>query len=89
VTRVPTKKELDAVQKDFPDAWILPQVREGMYLSELLEQDSYSYALCYIYLGATDRETLLNDYNTIIGRLRFDVEDIQPEHTHVLEQPDL
>ncbi len=89
VTRVPTNKEIEAIQKDFPDARILPQVREGMYLSELLEQDSYSYALAYIYLGARDRETLVTDYNTIIARLRFDVEDIQQEHTHVLETPNV
>lgn len=87
VTRVPTAKEIEAIQKKFPDAWILPQVREGMYLSELLEQDSYSYALAHIYLGAQDRETLLNDYNTILSSLRFDVEDIQMEHTHVVESP--
>ncbi len=87
VTRVPRPKEIEAIQKRFPDAWILPQVREGMYLSELLEQDSYSYALAHVYLGAQDREALLNDYNTILSSLRFDVEDIQMEHTHVVESP--
>jgi hypothetical protein len=62
VTRVPTDEEIRAVQERFPDTWVKPQVKEGMHLSELLEQDSYSYALCYLYIGGQDQKDLLDKY---------------------------
>jgi len=87
VTRVPTQKEIEAVEKEFPDTRVLPQVREGMYLSELLEQDSYSYVLAQIYMGARSQEELLDNYQKVLARLPFELEEIQIEHTHVVEEP--
>ncbi len=62
VTRVPTAEEIAAVEERFPSAVIKPQVEVGMKLSELLEQDSYSFAICQLYLGADDTKDLLDKY---------------------------
>ena len=87
VERVPTREEIKTIQRDYPGTWVLLQVREGMQLSELLEQDSYSYALAYIYMGARDQPTLLDNYYQVLERLRFEFSDVQVEHTHVIEAP--
>jgi len=87
VTRVPTREEIEAIQRDFPGTWVLPQVTEGMYLSELAEQDSYSYAIVYIYMGAKNQSTLVRNYDRVIRRLNFEFADIQVEHTHIVEPP--
>lgn len=85
VERVPSREEIEAIQNDYPGTWILPQVEAGMYLSELTEQDSYSYALAYVYLGARNREELRRHYQEILNRLHFEFSNIKIEHTHVVE----
>jgi len=85
VTRVPSDEEIEAIQRDFPDTWVLPQVEEGMRLSELPEQDSYSYALAYIYMGAKNQSQLLRNYEKVLKRLNFEFADVEIEHTHVVE----
>ena len=62
VTRVPTAAEIKKVEQRFPGTVIQPQVREGMRLSELLEQDSYSYDLCHLFIGGQDQKELLEIY---------------------------
>ncbi len=47
-----------------------------MWLSDLSEQDSYSYALAYVYMGAPDEETLLSNYERVLERLPFEFEKI-------------
>lgn len=74
VRRVPTREEIDAIEADYPGCHILPQVHEGMWLSELPEQDSYSYAVAYIYLGAENQSTLLRNYERIRKRLKIEFE---------------
>lgn len=74
VTRVPSADEIRAIQEDYPGCYVLPQVRKGMWLSELPEQDSYSFALAYVYLAASDQDTLLANYESILGRLHFEFE---------------
>jgi hypothetical protein len=77
VARVPTKDEIEAVQTDVPGCIVALQVREGQRLSELPEQDSYSFAVAYIWLGARDHESLLRTYETVLGRLNFAYTDIE------------
>jgi len=91
VTRVPTREELDAIEKDFPGSHILPQVKEGMWLSDLPEQDSYSFALAYIYLGAKNQSTLMRNYERILKRLEFGFDHAAegiPRASHEMEPLD-
>lgn len=77
VTRVPTDAELTQLQADFHGCHIILQVEEGQRLSAMPEQDAYSYALAYIYLGASSHEQLLADYDRLVAGLAFEFDDIQ------------
>jgi biotin carboxylase len=77
VRRVPTPEEIARVQREVPGTFVRPQVHEGMRLSELLEQDSYSYAICYLYIGAQSRKELLDAYMYCQEHLPFEIEPIE------------
>ena len=62
VTQVPSEAEIAIVTERFPAAVIKPQVEVGGRLSDLIEQDSYSFAICELYLGGGDTKDLLDRY---------------------------
>jgi len=72
VTRVPTDEEIKAAEKRYPGTVIHPQVKEAMKLSDLLEQDSYSYAICHLFIGGRDRKELLDTYMHCTEMLPFE-----------------
>ncbi|MBF7054904.1 ATP-grasp domain-containing protein [Halomonas sp. KAO] len=76
-TRVPSDAEVAALEADFPGSVIALQVEAGQRLSTLLEQDSYSYALAYIWMGADSAERLLEDYERLAARLTFEFDEIE------------
>ena len=76
VTAVPSEDEIAAVKERFPGTVVRPQVEVGMALSELLEQDSYSYAICEIYVGGDDTKDLLDKFVTCQEMLTFEFEPI-------------
>ncbi|EPC02012.1 hypothetical protein L861_20380 [Litchfieldella anticariensis FP35 = DSM 16096] len=76
VTRVPTTEELEALKAEFPGTMIDLQVHEGQRLSTLPEQDSYSFALALVWMGAQNEEELLANYESLASRLHFEYDDI-------------
>jgi hypothetical protein len=48
---------------------------EGDRLSELTNQDSYSYELANIYVGAQDEAELIEKYQRCIRALPFEIDD--------------
>jgi hypothetical protein len=48
-----------------------------MRLAELLEQDSYSYALCYLFIGGEDQKDLLDKYIRCQELLTFEIEAVE------------
>ncbi|GGX94706.1 hypothetical protein GCM10007160_22950 [Litchfieldella qijiaojingensis] len=76
VTRVPTEEELAALEAEFPGTLIALQVHAGQRLSTLPEQDSYSFALAYVWMGAQNEDELLANYERLAARLRFEFDDI-------------
>lgn len=72
VTRVPSEEDVAGVQRAYPGTLIEVHVREGMRLSELKGQDSYSYMLAEIHMGAGDEETLLSSYRDAMATLGFE-----------------
>ncbi|WP_110687957.1 ATP-grasp domain-containing protein [Salinicola aestuarinus] len=76
VSRVPSEEELATLCHEFPGTVIDLQVTAGQRLSTLTEQDSYSYALAYVWMGAADSEALEANYRQLAERLQF-------EFTHV------
>lgn len=77
VKKVPTREEIVRVQKEIPGTVISPQVSQGMRLSELLEQDSYSYAICHLFIGGEDQKELQDKYIRAQELLTFDIEPIK------------
>ncbi|NBC97180.1 MAG: D-alanine--D-alanine ligase [Deinococcus-Thermus bacterium] len=73
VTRVPSEADLARLHERVPQARVQVHVQEGMRLSELLHQDSYSYALAVIHLGAESEEALLRAYRTCLNELGLEV----------------
>ncbi len=72
VTRVPAEEDINKVVKRFPGTVVQPQVRAGMRLSELLEQDSYSYAICHLFIGGEHQKDLLDKYVQCQAMLPFE-----------------
>jgi len=71
VRRVPTEAEVQAVQEAIPGTLIQIEVTEGIRLSELRNQDSYSYEIAAIFIGGRDEADLLNKYDQCLERLNF------------------
>ena len=74
VRAVPSQQEIDRVKRDIPGVEIKPQVSPGMRLDELLEQDSYSYAICYLFIGGDDQKDLLDKYLHCQDILTFEID---------------
>lgn len=76
VTRVPSEAEIAALQEEFPGTLIAVQIEAGAQLSTLLEQDSYSFALAYIWMGADSEEALEDNYRRLADRLHFEFDNV-------------
>ncbi len=72
VTRVPTEEDVARVQRAYPGTLVEVHVHEGMRLSDLQGQDSYSYMLAEIHMGADDEEALLASYRDAMEMLGFE-----------------
>lgn len=58
VERVPSEAEIRRVEAAFPGTLVQLNVREGMRLSALRHQDSFSWELGVLFTGAEDHEAL-------------------------------
>lgn len=72
VTKVPTQAQIDDLKSRFPGLDVLIDVKPGMQLSELTNQDSYSWHVGTLFLGAASREELLERYRTCLDVLEFE-----------------
>lgn len=73
--RVPTSSEVAAIEQELPGTRIGLRVGEGTRLSELPDQDSYSYELAHIYIGARDEQEMRRKYDRCADALRFEFDD--------------
>jgi hypothetical protein len=78
VTRVPSTDEITAIEQDFPDSRVVVLVAPGQALSTLRDQDSYSYEIANIFLGAQSQGELLACYREVAHRLHFEFSDGRP-----------
>ncbi|MGP0591812.1 ATP-grasp domain-containing protein [Nitrospira sp. T9] len=72
VKRVPNDEQITRLNEQFPDALVNIHVKEGMRLSELTNQESYSFELGYIFLGAKNEQDLLEKYHQCLDYLPFE-----------------
>jgi hypothetical protein len=72
---VPTPEEVEQVERSIPGCTVDITVAVGDRLSELYDQDSYSYALATVYLGADDEDGLIRKYEHALEGLPFEFEE--------------
>jgi hypothetical protein len=71
VESVPTPEDVAAVEREIPDTRIVLRVEPGQWLHELAYQDSYTYELAWIYVGADSPAELEARYRACAERLHF------------------
>lgn len=72
VRRVPTREEVEQIEQEVPGTIIEIIPSEGDRLSELPGQDSYSYELADIFIGADNEDDLAERYQQCVNALRFE-----------------
>ncbi|MFW6031712.1 MAG: ATP-grasp domain-containing protein [Myxococcota bacterium] len=78
VTRVPSPERLREIEQAFPGTLIELRVEQGMRLSDLTEQDAYSYALALIYVGGQDEQELERTYHHVVDALDIGLDHPAP-----------
>mgnify|MGYP006282505103 CR=1 FL=1 len=76
ITSIPTKEDVERLNQTIPGTLVDLQGKAGMKLSEIPEQDSYSYATAFIYLGAQNQKELLEKFKQCRELLRFQFRDL-------------
>lgn len=74
VKKVPSKAAIERIQKDNPGTFIDVTVDKGTRLSEMLEQDSYSYDVAHIHTAARNQKELLARYDGIVEALPLTID---------------
>lgn len=70
--RVPTPDEIAAAEREVPGATVDVIVAEGDRLSELPDQDNYSYKIANIYVGGSDEQELAERFRRCTELLPFE-----------------
>ena len=63
------------MQREIPGTTVEVIAHEGDRLSELTGQDSYSYIIANIYVGAADESELTEKYQRCVQALPFEIDD--------------
>jgi hypothetical protein len=77
VVRSPSPEEIAQVEHEFPYTEVYIEAEEGMRLSELRDQDSYSYEIAIILLGADDHGQLMERYARCQEILTFEFAPVE------------
>ena len=75
VRRHPTEQEIERIQREIPGVTVDVAAHEGDRLSELPGQDSYSYKIANIYVGAQDENELTEKYQRCVRALSFEIDE--------------
>ncbi len=71
VSKVPDTDTIQAIQADYPGTEIDVRVKPGTVLSDLKDQDAYSYELADVFMGASNQRELLRNFADVRRRLKF------------------
>ncbi|AHK80347.1 hypothetical protein M911_15660 [Ectothiorhodospira haloalkaliphila] len=69
VARVPTPSEIATIEAEIPGVLIEIDIGQGTQLSELRFQDSYTYEVAVVFVGAANHEELQRKYECVLARL--------------------
>jgi biotin carboxylase len=75
VVRVPTAEEIERVEREVPGCTVAVSLRPGDRLSEQHDQDSYSYAIANVFVGADSEDELREKYERVVAGLPFEFEE--------------
>ena len=78
VKRVPTAEEIRRVEARFPGAMVMIGVTEGMRLSTLLHQDSFSYEVGILFVGGQSERDLRRKIRSCLDMLPLEIEPLAP-----------
>lgn len=76
VARAPSRAEIEVASEQIEGTRIASYVKKGMKLSELPEQDAYSYAVASIWMGAQKQSKLLWNYEQVMKKVNYEFSDI-------------
>jgi hypothetical protein len=77
VLHAPTIAETREIERRFPGCEVNMHIRSGMRLKELSFQDSYSYELADIFVGASSQRVLMRRYRQILQQLDIRIRGAQ------------
>jgi hypothetical protein len=72
VRRIPGETEQQRLAQAIPGTLVKVHVREGMRLSELPNQDSYSFEVADLFVGADNEDELVGKSHRAAEMLAFD-----------------
>lgn len=75
VHSVPSEEEIQQIQRQHPGVHVEIVAQPGEWLSALPSQDSYSFELADIFVGARDPEEAERKYRECVDALHFDIQD--------------
>lgn len=81
VVRAPNDAEIEAVEAAIPFTRVQIPVREGMRLSELRDQDSYSFEVATVFIGGRTEADITGKFRTCLDRLPLRFESISEIET--------
>ncbi|NYI95223.1 putative ATP-grasp superfamily ATP-dependent carboligase [Streptomonospora nanhaiensis] len=77
VVSVPGREEIDRLTSEIPGLKIKVVPRPGQRLSDMIDQDSYSFELAHIFIGAEDETALRAKYERCVEGLTYEFDDIE------------
>ncbi|MFK4066929.1 acetyl-CoA carboxylase biotin carboxylase subunit family protein [Streptomyces sp. NPDC029674] len=76
--QVPTSEEVERIERENPGVRVEVLAEEGRKLSEVTDQDSYSYELAHISTGGDDEQDLRRKYDRCVAALGLAFDDTEP-----------
>lgn len=73
VNKVPTKQEIQSICSQVSGCQMQMNIKEGMLLSELSDQDSYSYEIAVIFVAGNSQQELLQKYHLLQQAMPLDL----------------
>ncbi len=74
VKKAPSPEEIKILKKFIPGLEVKLHVHNGLHLSELQGQDSYSFELANIFIGGRDQRELVDKYHQVVEGLSFEID---------------
>jgi biotin carboxylase len=76
ISHAPSRAEIEVAAEQVPGTRITSYVSNNSLLSDLPEQDAYSFAVASIWIGAGKQSKLLWNYEQVMKKLNYEFADI-------------